>query len=71
MRSEIRVERNAIFWSIQLIKNDIIFDKKDITLLFIDYFDVELLHKDLVHSSKGDRPIKFEAGMSAVGDDYI
>lgn len=52
-----------------VIRKDVIFDKKkDITLLFTSYFEGELLDTVLVHSSEGDWPVKFEVGMSFVGD---
>ena len=45
---------SVVFWSIWLTRNDTIFDKKNITLFFIDYFDGELLDTVLVHFPKED-----------------
>ena len=58
----------CIFWSTWLTRNDAVFDRKNVTLLFIGYFQGDLLDTSLVHSSQGGRLIQFEVGMSTIGD---
>jgi hypothetical protein len=68
LRPQIRVGASAIFWSIWLTRNDVIFDKKNILLLFTGYFQGDSLDAILVHTSKEGRPTKFEKGMPSDGD---
>jgi hypothetical protein len=44
--------RSTILWSIWIYRNDVIFNKKNIILLFADYFQGNLLDSFLEHSAK-------------------
>jgi hypothetical protein len=51
-----------------LTRNDVIFDKKNILLLFIGYFQDDSLDGVLVHTLKEAQPTKFEKDMQSDGD---
>ena len=67
LHPQIRVRASAIFWSIWLTRNDVIFDKNT-SLSFIGYFQDNLLDAVLVNASKGNQPIKFDEGIQNDGD---
>uniref|UniRef100_A0A0A8Z383 Uncharacterized protein n=1 Tax=Arundo donax TaxID=35708 RepID=A0A0A8Z383_ARUDO len=59
----------ALCWAIWLTRNDVIFNKRKITILYAGDLQRDILDQLLVPFAEGDCKRKDEMGMSDAGDD--